>query len=573
MRTSAQERGRLFDEKSCKVFAAGAMRRTERYLVQPIGWLAIVCSLLGWEPAACLGQRTIVRDAGGGRKIELIYDDSGQVVETRTVDLAGRLQVRVEHERRSGFLVPQEITTSYWPDGKAVRSVARVGYDENGNFTSEVIALFNPAGSQTGGSKLTHDPFKGIYRCSKWDTVRQDYQPSECPSTEQSAAAGEEVKMLTYDEAMKQLEIAWQTRREEQKAQRMERKSPVQSPIVTVKKEIGLILPAQPRPGERVSGSVVEDPEKYDGRQDLGVIRMDLPLESQGEAATLRGWAFEAAGEGPQRADGPLTFTVPHASEFSVTLRQLGNPARAVSRLVSVAPVTVAQPSPQQNVPISRAFEAAALCLKGDLYAVRGPFSGDSTKTLVAFGSRPAPIIAETEDTAYIGVPAGLKTGPTHLIVADGSLVAALPVDVAELSFSPKRRDLLPDQTVLVHATLSGPEDLPDEQWRAGIFPPSISVERARNLVAFEPPREGREGVILLVIWNAAPEAVSLRGSKDQAFVFELTPDSFKSGGFKYQFVVAASKSAGLALQGTVMPFLAPIRGQEFAIRPSSPAD
>ena len=55
---------------------------------------------------------------------------------------------------------------------------------------------------------------------------------------------------------------------------------------------------AQLRPGERVSGSVVEDPQKYDGVQDLRVIRMELPLESQGEAATLGGWALEAPGEG-----------------------------------------------------------------------------------------------------------------------------------------------------------------------------------------------------------------------------------------------------------------------------------
>jgi hypothetical protein len=136
------------------------------------------------------------------------------------------------------------------------------------------------------------------------------------------------------DEAMKQLELARQARREEQKAQRMERKSPVQPPIRTEMKEIGVILPVELRPGERVSGSVVEDPPKYDGGQDLRLVRMKLPLESPGMAATLGGWQLEAAGEGPQRADGPVTFTVPHASEFSVTLRQVGNPTRAVSRPV-----------------------------------------------------------------------------------------------------------------------------------------------------------------------------------------------------------------------------------------------
>jgi hypothetical protein len=159
--------------------------------------MATVCGLLGWNSPACLGQRTVVRDAGAGRKIELVYNASDQVVETRTVDPAGTLQVRVEYEYRRGFLVPQETTISYWPDGKAVRSVTRVGYDENGNFIREVIALFNQAGTQTGGINLRHDPFTGIYRCSRWDAAVRGYQPAECPSTEESAAAPEEVKELT----------------------------------------------------------------------------------------------------------------------------------------------------------------------------------------------------------------------------------------------------------------------------------------------------------------------------------------------------------------------------------------
>jgi len=549
-------------------YRRGFLRRKGHPLVELVCGTIGVCGLLGLGASTCFGQHTVVRDAGGGRKIELIYNASEQVVETRTIDMAGRLQVRVEHEYRPGFYVPQETTTLYWADGKTVRSVARVGYDENANFTSEVREMFNGAGTQTGGTMVRHDPFTGIYRCSKWDPSARVYQATECPASEESAEAPEKAEDLTRDEAMKQLELARQAQREAQKLQHVERKLPVQPPVTTVVKQIGVVLPAQLCPGGRVSGSVVEDPQKYDGVQDLRVIRMDLPLESQSEAASLGGWAFEAPGEGPQPADGPAVFTVPRASELTVTLRQVGNPARAVS-----CSVTVAENSPPQKSSTSQAFEAPALCFKGVLCPVRGPFGGDSGKTLVAFGSQPAPIVAETEDTAYVGVPAGQPTGPTHLIVADGLQVAALPVDVAELSFSPDQRELRAGETLLIHAVLSGPEQLADERWRAGVFPPAVSVERARSLVpGFEPPAEGTEGVILLTIRNATPEAVSLRGSKDQTFVFELTPDSFKNGEFKYHFVVEAARSAGFALQGTVMPFLAPVRSRQFRTTTDAPA-
>jgi len=528
--------------------------------VELVCWMIGACSLLGLSSSTCFGQRTEIRDAGGGRKIELVYDAAGQVVETRTVDISGRLQERVEHQYSPGFLVPQETTTSYWPDGKAMRSVARVHYDENANFTSEVIGLFDEAGTQTGGTELTHDPFTGIYRCSKWDPSTHAYQASECPAAEEAAEAPKKPRKLTRDEAMKQLELARQAHREEQKKQRMQPKSPIKPPITTMVKEVGVILPAQLRPGERVSGSLVEDPKKYDGAQDLRVIRLKLPMESQGEAATLAGWAFEAPGEHSQRADGPATFTVPHTSELTLTLRQVGNPARSVSRTVALA-----KNSPPKKHLASRAFEAPALCLKGDLCSVRGPFAGDSAKTFAAFGSQPAPIVAETEDAAYIGVPDGLPTGPTYLLVTDDSQMAALLIDVAELRFSPARRELREGEALLVNAVLSGPEELADEQWQAGVFPPAVSAERARETVpGFEPPKGGKEGMILVVIRNATPEAVSLRGSKNQAFVFELTPDSFKNGEFKYHFVVEAAKPATFALQAAVLPFLAPVRGQHF---------
>ncbi len=77
--------------------------------------------------------------------------------------------------------------------------------------------------------------------------------------------------------------------------------------------------------------------------------------------------------------------------------------------------------------------------------------------------------------------------------------------------------------------------------------------------------------MILLVIWNATPEGVSLRGSKNQTFVFKLTRDSFKNGDFKYQFVVEAAKSASFAPRGSIMPFLRCVRGQEFASSPGIP--
>ncbi|MGH9452748.1 MAG: hypothetical protein ACRD2O_02120 [Terriglobia bacterium] len=544
------------------------MRSVAHY--QWVRWicrLVAIGSMLGWSAAGCFAQRTVVQDAGAGKKMELVYDAAGNVAETKTLSADGKLIEKVQYVRRPGFYAPQQISTGYWPGGKSVRTFSEVNYDENTNFTREIIRVFDQAGKQTKGIKLTHDPFTGIYACYHWDAGAAAYEANKCPAGEGSSEGHEETKALTYAEVMKQLAFARQARAEEEKIERMAPKTPVTRPITTEIKEIDLVLPASLRAGNRVSGSVVQGTESYDGIPGIQMVRMRLPFESQGQAASLRGWTVEAAGSDRQLASGPVTFSVPSGqSGFSITLREVGNPSRSVTQRVSMAS------GQQKSKPQSpRNFEAAPICLKGSVCAVRGPLSGDSTRTFAAFGSQPARILAETEDTAYIGIPDKAQPGLARLIVADGLLLAALPVDIADISFRPDRRDMEQGQSMIVYAELDGPEDLPDDDWRAGVFAPSASVEKARRLVpGFGLPRESKEGWLLLVIRNTTPGPVSLRGSKNHTYVFRLTPGSFERGEFKYKFVADAVKTGRFALQGLIMPFLAPVKGRQFSLRPGA---
>src|SRR6516164_1292680 len=101
-------------------------------------WLSLLS--LG---SAAMAQKTVVVDAAGGMKEELVYDSSGRVVETRTLDANGKVQVRSIFDFPSGFYAERRhTTTSYGPDGRSVQSASTEDYDENANFTQEVIALY-----------------------------------------------------------------------------------------------------------------------------------------------------------------------------------------------------------------------------------------------------------------------------------------------------------------------------------------------------------------------------------------------------------------------------------------------
>ncbi len=537
-------------------------------------------ALLACFAATLVAQHTVVQKNGAG-KIEMDYNAAEKVTETRTIGADGKVQQKVDYEYLPGYYGAQQTDTTYWPNGK-VRRVARNTYDQSSNFTGEYIQTFDESGKQIGGHKLTHDPWTNIYRCSEWNTATQAYKDIPCPAgEEESGTGGEQVRKFTYDEVMKHLEAARKAARLDEKKEHMQPKTLVQPPITIMNKEVGLVLPAQVQPGERVSGSVVEDPDQYSGFPDVTVTRVTVPFESAGEASLLWGWSVELQGEKPQRASGPITFVVPdRGSALEFIFRQNGNPSHFVSKTVKLPAGAI------KKEPVPATYKAAALCLKGGLCAVSGPFSGDSNQTFAAFEDRPATIVAETAAAAYIAVPQLTEAGSRPLFVSEGQKVVALPVAVGDFFIKNNGRELNAGQNLILFPTLDGAGDVPDSQWRTANFPPS-NLELARQLIpGFQLPKvrrekkrekgeseekreaeENRGGEILLVVKNVTPEQISLRGSKNEMLVFQLSHEAFSRGEFKYDLLVEATKAGKIDVKGYVIPFLAPVAGQEFALK------
>jgi hypothetical protein len=535
-----------------------------------------------------------VEKNGLNGRIETDYNAAGKATEMRTIGADGKLQQKVDYEYRPGFYLAQQTNTTYWPSGQ-LRRLARNTYDDSANFTGEFIQAFDESGKQTGGHKLTHDPWTGVYRCSEWNVAAQDYRAIDCPSGEEERGGAEERKTFTYDEVMKNLEAARSTAQRERKIGRMQPMTPIRPPITSAQKEVGLVLPAQLRPGERVSGSVVENPDQYSEMPGVTVTRVAVPFESTGEASRLAGWLFETAGEEPRRADGPITLVVPRPGSglnIIFTFRQAGNSAHSVSQTLNFP-----QLSESKSLPLN-SFQAPALCLKGELCVVIGPFSGDSGKTFAAFEDRPATIVAETADTAYLGIPELTEPGSRPLFIAEGMKVIALPIAVGKFFIKNNGRELQAGETLITFPTLDGPGDIPDPAWQTGNFP-ATNLQRAQQLIPgfqlSQGSREARErleanedekgepkdkdkekreieeekpeGEILLVIQNITPEQISLRSSRNEVLVFHLSDEAFRRGEFKYDLVVEAKKAGKVEVKGYVIPFLAPVAGQEFSIK------
>jgi hypothetical protein len=567
--------------------------------------LFMVVALLLAGSSLLPAQRTVVQDAVGGRKLEFHYNADGKVAELRTLGPDGKLLQQQAFEYPPGSYVPNTISTSYWPDGK-VHKVTHNTYDNNANFTGEFVQVFDESGKQTAGHRLVHDTQNNTYSCADWNVPKQDYVPVQCPSGEESSnSTPETVKKFTQDEVTQQLAKA---REAAQRSETPVEKVPAASPLDIVPpkpsttpppgsnvKEVGLIFPTKIRPGDRVSGSVVDDPGDYESQPGVTVTRLAVPFAPKGDASTLAGWTVEISGEPPQPAGKPIVLTIPPGQlELAVLLHPTADPSVQVSKAIRLPN------SPKPKRPTS--YIAPAICLKGQLCIVRGPFTGDARKTFAAFEQRPARIIAETLDSVYLAIPDRTEAGSRPLVVAEGSKAIAFPIVVAEFGLRPDTRAVKQGELSLLYQGLDGPQELPDPLWQPGNYP-ATNLDEARELIpGFQVPKANKEakeqrekeskhegeaksqssaqerekakvepdedmgGEILLVIKNLTPDVVTLRESQKGMYVFHLKASSFQMGEFMHKGIVEANKTGNFDVKGYVIPFLAPVAGQEFAI-------
>jgi hypothetical protein len=546
----------------------------------PLRSIAFVFAALTLAIAPAAAQRTVTKDAGLGRKIVLHYNATDQITQTDTLGPNGELLEKDVLEYRPNAYVPQTLNTSYWPNGKSHR-VTRNTYDDNSNFTGEFAQLYDESGKQISGHRLTHDPQSNIYHCEDWNTATQNYVPRDCPAGEESAGGPETVKQFTQQDVNQQLAAARKTAQQQAPAP--------SSPSVSAAgmKEVGMVLPSHIRVGERVSGSVVENPADYDNMSQVTVTRFSLPMAATGQGSTLAGWSVLLSGEPPQPADGPIALTIPPGQvELAMMFQQAGTTGKPIAHAIPIPPAS----HDKSKSPTT--WEAPATCVKGSLCMVRGQFTGNSTKTFAAFSDQPAKIVAETTTAADLAIPAATDSGPRPLVIAEGGKAIAFPMVVSLVGLHPDRRTLKAGEELLISVTLDGSEELPDPEWRPGNFPPS-NLDEARKLVpGYQLPRAKKEdheaeerrekaakkggqnsepeaeedlgGEILLVVKATSSDGLTFRGSNNGTYVFRLHHSGFKMGEFKYKFVVGAPKDGSFSVQSTMIPMLAPMPGQEF---------
>ena len=194
---------------------------------------------------------------------------------------------------------------------------------------------------------------------------------------------------------------------------------------------------------------------------------------------------------------------------------------------------------------------------------IRGPFDTSWPGTSVDVGGRPGVILAETPQALFWLLPDDVPHGSISVTITDAGRGARFPVYVLGLGMSADQLRLLRGQSTQMQATVFGPDLMPADAWKAGDVSATVDLALVGRLFPdFRIPRPGDPGVLFLRIDNVSRDTVSMKPSKNESFLVNLTRGDFASGPYTYRARIQSKKAGGFTINGLVVGFFAPIPGE-----------
>jgi hypothetical protein len=310
---------------------------------------------------------------------------------------------------------------------------------------------------------------------------------------------------------------------------------------------LGVVVPRQARPGERISGRLVSNPDDYKDIPGLVVapVEMNIAVDAAGKPRLDQAYIDNGYGKSP--ASSSFTATVPtDGSPLSLTCG-----TGAVSKRVRL-PIEAATNPPAA----SEHYTMQPIVPDSGVSVVHGHFDGDSRSTEISVDGVAAMVVAESSDAAYYVLPEQTADGRNRVLLKQDGKTVSWDVFQPDVEISADRSTLHQGESTQFKVTVDALEQMPASDWRRGnprdLYDTDSAVRAAES-------HGNAAGVIMLTVKNDSQETVSM--SPADTFHVPLTRDELTRGPKETDGTVSAHQAGGFEIEASLVPLLADVSG------------
>lgn len=327
-----------------------------------------------------------------------------------------------------------------------------------------------------------------------------------------------------------------------------------------------LVIPADRRPGELITGRLVEHGDQFKSMPGLSVVAVKVPVhEGHRGRAVLHGVVIDTDTARNQPADGPITMTVPAAPSIPLVLALTDAPTERTRVEVPSKPATPPPYSGAERIKQEPAM--MPVIPDGGVCLIKGKFRGDGGATRVSVNDTPVAIVAESPREVYFQPPATIAAGKNVVTIVEGARRSTFDLFVPHLSIAAGQTVLRQDESTNIWVTATGFAGMRAGEWAPG-RPSEITnfADVERN--APGSTAGGGSGALLLILQNDSPNTFRLNGATGNVIVKTIRREDLQNGAARLDATGTATEPGTLELEAMLIPMLgdaSPTRVEEIS--------
>jgi heme/copper-type cytochrome/quinol oxidase subunit 4 len=299
---------------------------------------------------------------------------------------------------------------------------------------------------------------------------------------------------------------------------------------ISADQQVKFRLPLDIRPGDRITGSVVEVSNKllpYSPTDSFPYTNInsgkvaDTQTKKSKSSYTLQGMVIEIDGKQTKLSNRLISFIVP-AGLTSLPFLLKNSAGQIIEQgQIPIGIYSYFDDRWQEPVGgLGAKFSAQAVTQSGQPLNISGNFDGNAANTNVSLGGQSCDVIAESNRMSIVQVSENALAGVSNISIEEKGVTEEHKINIASLNLTANKTNLLKGEKATINVTINGLENLKTENLNY-----KLSLE------------------------NLSPQTISFLKESGNVIEKEISAKAVKNGKYEFSTKIIAQSTGSFSVQ------------------------